>query len=75
MNHTDAEDSKGGAGPEGDDADADMGANDINNPVWGQRRDAEYDEKRNHVFLVGADLGGPLIKDSFPFRESKEGRT
>ena len=74
MDHTDAEDPKGGADPERDDPDANVGTDDINDPVWGKRGNAEYDEKRDHVFLVGADLGGPLIKDSLPFRESEEGR-
>ena len=74
MDDTDAKDSKGGADPKGDDAYADMGADDINDPMWRERGDAEHDEERNHVFLVGTDLGSPLIKDSFPFRESEEGR-
>jgi len=74
MDDTDAKDSKGGADPKGGDTDADVGADDINDPVWRERGDAEDDEKRNHVFLVGTDLGCPLIEDSFPFRESEEGR-
>ena len=70
----DAEYAQKRADPKGDKADADMGRDDIDDPVRREGGDTEKDEKGDHIFLVGGYLVGPFIQDCFPPGEGEEGR-
>ena len=50
-----------------------MGTNDINDPMRGERSNAEDDEERDEVVLLLAEPFRPCVETSLPFGNGEEG--
>lgn len=50
-----------------------MGTDDVDDPVWGERCDAEDDEERDDVVPLLAKFFGPSIEVSLPLGNGEEG--
>lgn len=68
----DTKDTKPSACPERHETDANVGTDDVYDPVRGKRRDAEDDEERNDVVLLLTEFFGPCVETSLPLWNGEE---
>ena len=66
-------DTEPGAQPKRKETDADVGTDDVDNPVGGEGRDAEDDEERNDVVHLLAKLLGPFVEVSLALGDGEKG--
>ena len=70
----DAENPEKGARPEGDETNAEVRCEDIDDPMRGQGRDTKDDEEGDEVGTLRADLGGPKLEPGLEGRKGEECR-
>jgi len=64
-----------GACPKRNEPDANVWADDIDDPVGRQRSDAEDDQERNDVVFLRVEFAGPFVETRFPFWDCEKSRT
>lgn len=60
--------------PKWDELDANVGTDDVNDPVWGEGGYAEDDEKGDHVVSMLDEFVGPGVETGLPRGKGEEGR-
>jgi hypothetical protein len=75
MYYGDANNPQKSTNPARNYADTNVRTDHIDYPVRGEGSNAQYDQKRYHVFLVVSNFVRPFIEPGFPFRECKKSGT
>lgn len=72
MYDSDTKDTKPSATPKRKETDADMGTDDVDDPVRGEWCDAEDDEERDDIVFLLAKFLGPCVETSLPLGNGEE---